>query len=257
MKNRKASIYVINLERSRNRKKYISKQLDEIGVNYHIFTAVDGQKGYHPLFENYNETKRIKLKGKILRPGQLGCFASHYLLWQKCIADKTPMIVLEDDIIIIKNYFLDFYNATQHIPDKYECIRLFKNDSKNIKFLKVQQIDDLSILKFSKGHKRTIGYYLTPSGAEKFLKHAENWFLPVDITMDRFWSNKVECYGIAPPCLSFDGKFESNVAPDENKKKKKMSIWVKIRREKFAMKESLKRFLWNIFFVIKWLCKSN
>lgn len=32
--------------------------------------------------------------------GELGCYASHYLMWQKCVEINEPIIILEDDIKI-------------------------------------------------------------------------------------------------------------------------------------------------------------
>ena len=249
MKKSAPQIFVINLERSEDRRKNVLKQLDAMEMTYTLFPAVDGKKG-HPLFSRYNEKKRVRWKGKVLQAGQLGCFASHYLLWQICVKDQRPMIVIEDDARFMKEQFVSFYNAAKDLPETYECIRLFENHSKNNRFIKVQDMGDFSIAKFTKGHMRTTGYFLTPSGAQKFLNSSEQWFLPVDITMDRFWSNKVECYGVLPVCLDNDPRFESTIALETSQEDPGRAFLIKFKRELFAFAESIRRLIWNIMFRI-------
>lgn len=37
-------------------------------------------------------------QGKLSRPGVIGCFYSHYALWQKCAALNEPIMIFEDDV---------------------------------------------------------------------------------------------------------------------------------------------------------------
>lgn len=36
--------------------------------------------------------------GKLSRPGVVGCFYSHYALWEKCISLDEPIMIFEDDV---------------------------------------------------------------------------------------------------------------------------------------------------------------
>lgn len=36
--------------------------------------------------------------GKLSRPGVVGCFYSHYALWQKCVDLNEPIMIFEDDV---------------------------------------------------------------------------------------------------------------------------------------------------------------
>lgn len=59
--------------------------------------------------------------------GQLGCFASHYLAWQKVASDKKPAIILEDDAKIDIKRFKEFLRNVPQAKVSYECVRLFRN----------------------------------------------------------------------------------------------------------------------------------
>ena len=65
------------------------------------------------MFQRYNENKRLNAKGYPLTLSQLGCYASHYSMWEKCVELDYPIIVLEDDAKFKNNFLevLDFINS--------------------------------------------------------------------------------------------------------------------------------------------------
>lgn len=237
-------IYIISLQDAIERRRRISSQFADSDLRPEFIDAVDGRNGkQHPLFAGYNETKRIRWKGAPLSGGQLGCFASHYLIWQTVAAVNKPVVVLEDDARIDMARFQQFLQEIPHAKGSYECIRLFRNKSRRQRAYSVEKLGDANICKFTKGHMSTTGYYLTPSGAKKLLEHAEEWLLPVDLYMDQFWRNNVECYGLMPPCLSNDESFESMIGYTTRESRPSRTLSQLLRRELFALiNNSLKAF---------------
>ena len=98
-KMKKLPIYIINLEKSTDRKAYMQAQFDQLFLDnteqaIHFFKAINGKENpNHPLFQRYNEKKRLNVKGYPLTRNQLGCYASHYSMWEKCIELDSPIIV--------------------------------------------------------------------------------------------------------------------------------------------------------------------
>jgi GR25 family glycosyltransferase involved in LPS biosynthesis len=41
---------------------------------------------------------------KLSRPGVVGCFYSHYALWQRCVELNEPIMIFEDDVKFYRNY---------------------------------------------------------------------------------------------------------------------------------------------------------
>ncbi len=60
----------------------------------------------------------------------------------------------------------------------------------------IANFSNLSIYQFSKGFAGATGYYLIPQVARKFLTQCKDWYLTVDVTMNRFVENKVPNYAI-------------------------------------------------------------
>ena len=91
-------IYIINLEKSTDRKAYMQAQFDRLFLDnteqtIHFFKAINGKENpNHPLFQRYNEKKRLNVKGYPLTLNQLGCYASHYSMWENCVELDSPII---------------------------------------------------------------------------------------------------------------------------------------------------------------------
>ena len=193
-------IFVINLVSSTARKANITGQLADLGLAFTLFPAVDGRKEEHRLFRRYDNELNQHYRGKALSKGQLGCYASHYLLWQKCVDLNRPIVVLEDDALLYAGPFLEFLNNIDALRHRFDCIRLFDNKRKAFSSRRVSGLITVEIHKFNKGHLSTTGYFLTPNGARKLLQNSERWYMPVDLYMDRYWVNGVECYGTVRTC---------------------------------------------------------
>jgi len=236
-------IVVISLASALERRDRISKQLGSLGLEFTFFDAVDGSKG-HELFRHYNSQKRRREESDDMSPGQLGCYASHYIVWEQCFASERPLIVLEDDAFLFSERFVSFVRAAGSLPERLQCVRLFAPLRKTSRPLKrVYETCGIEVFKYRKGHKSTTGYYLTPAGAERLLKHASEWTQPVDLEMDEFWKHGVESYGVHPPCLTNDQSFDSMIGYSRQKAKRK--LWVTLYRKTKQMREALARVVHN------------
>ena len=54
--------------------------MNALKLDYEIFPAINGRTNKHELLAKYNESKRLNYRGNQLTAGQLGCYASHYLM---------------------------------------------------------------------------------------------------------------------------------------------------------------------------------
>lgn len=66
------------------------------------------------LYENFKKDHRYEIiqrlpigeddVGKLSSPGVVGCFYSHYSLWQKCVELGEPIMIFEDDVKFYRGY---------------------------------------------------------------------------------------------------------------------------------------------------------
>lgn len=90
--------YVVNLARSLDRRTHITAELRKTGLNYEIFTAVDGRdlNLSDPSIIDPSFTAAV-----VLAAGTIGCALSHIGIYKRIIADQLDKaLVLEDDITL-------------------------------------------------------------------------------------------------------------------------------------------------------------
>lgn len=222
--------YVINLAGSANRWEKTRKRLQELGVPFERFEAVDGREQPHPLFSRYDDKRREKYRRKALSGGELGCFASHFLLWQKCIELDHPIIVMEDDIIINDSY-PEALKLAEANAEQFPYLRFAGTSIRPKSIKKLSALGSFNVIDHIRGPAGTLCYFLTPKAAAAFIKHAEAWFLAVDDYMDRYWWHGVDCYSLMP--------FPVEVADNESEivrvNKEKQRLWKKFRKEVYGV----------------------
>lgn len=245
-------IFIINLEKSTERKQFILSQFSKLNqslatpISFEFFTAINGKE--NPdfyLFKKYNARKHFQRKGYQLTLSQLGCFASHYLLWEKCVELNQSVIVLEDDAIIHPE-FAQVYSFISSSENTFEFFWLSPPSpakrNQSSKLIYSLKDNKHSIYQYYKSWANATGYYITPQAAQKFLKQCKEWIYEVDTTMERYWENKVDVLGLRPFCIEPDFSKESNISV----KRGKRNLFIRIRREYYQFKDRVKGFLYRV-----------
>ncbi|WP_104637914.1 glycosyltransferase family 25 protein [Helicobacter bizzozeronii] len=142
----------------------------------------------------------LKYRGKSMSAGELGCYASHYLLWQKCIQLDEPIVILEDDIDLESHFFESLDFLQEHI-EKLGYVRFM-----HLAYCEIRKNPTNSPHVFQINHLTdgmgTQGYCLTPKVARKFIKASQKWVMPVDWVMDNYYLHGVKNLVLEPPIIS-------------------------------------------------------
>ncbi|EJL4452400.1 glycosyltransferase family 25 protein [Campylobacter coli] len=210
-------VFIINLERSLDRKEHMKKQIQKLfeknsslknKLEFIFFKAIDAKNKEHLEFKDHFPWWASWVLGRELSDGEKACFASHYKLWQECVKLDEPIIILEDDVEF-SDEFLN--NGVEYIDEllksKYEYIRLCYLFDKRLYFLN----EGGYYLSFEK-LAGTQGYVLQVSAAMKFLKYAKNWIYAVDDYMDMFYKHNVLNIVKKPLLLKHDCRIESSIS---------------------------------------------
>jgi len=185
-------IYLINLDRSPERLEHMRTQLARFGLPYERLAAVDGSRADAEVLRHARATAGCRP----LRPGEIGCFASHYAIWRGMVEQGTPrVLVLEDDIVIDDSFAaaveavastdLDFVRLSKLRPATGPAL---------CRLGAFEVIEDFSFPKLS----GTGAYVIGLEGARRLLAHAEVWNLPVDDYMDLAWLHGVRTLELSP-----------------------------------------------------------
>ncbi|EAI4298047.1 glycosyltransferase family 25 protein [Campylobacter lari] len=225
----KVKVFIINLERSEDRKKIMQEQIQKLftynpnlknQLEFKFFKAIDGSKNEHLQFKSHFPWWCQLVLGRELSDSEKSCFASHYSLWKKCQELNNPIIILEDDVIFSDEFLNNSNIIEKLLNSNYEYIRLHYSFDK-----KIHQINS-NFFKSFENVSGALGYFLHPSAAIKFTNKAKYWFKPVDDYMDMYYYNKIQNIIYKPFLLDL-----SHMETTITQRKKKLNIPSKIIRE--------------------------
>jgi len=116
-------IFVISLDRSSDRKNTFDN-FNSKYIKYTYFTAVDGTK----INVDTLSTNIFKKGSKNYSNGAIACAQSHLKLWEKCIELDKPIIILEDDVIVSRDFNKHINNLINSLlPSKWDIVQLNYN----------------------------------------------------------------------------------------------------------------------------------
>ncbi|MGH7884798.1 MAG: glycosyltransferase family 25 protein [Thermodesulfobacteriota bacterium] len=221
------SIKIINLERSKARREFIEKQLKRLNLNFEIVKAVDGNDLNENDLKNYSRKEALKVNGRELLSGEIGCVLSHIKVWQQLIEeDLQHVLVLEDDAMI-GEMLLKILDLKETYPSDWEYIN-FVTDWKLVPF--GNPIYDIYRIASIKGiSNRTCAYLINRKGAEKLISKIYPIRLPVDNFVGKTNMTGLVLYSIHPQVASFSD-FRSDIWKVSDRTKLKTTIRFKAKR---------------------------
>ncbi|XP_075162549.1 glycosyltransferase 25 family member-like [Haematobia irritans] len=176
---------MINLERRPERREKMFKLFDALNLDVEYFPAVDGKKlnpeiiqelgiKFLPGYEDPYHHRPMTM-------GEIGCFLSHYHIWQNIVEkQQKEVLVLEDDIRF-EPYFRD--NAISAMEQIRKVIEydLVYFGRKRLKDEVEPWVENTESLVHAGYSYWTLGYVISLKGAEKLLKAKPlEKLLPVD-----------------------------------------------------------------------------
>ena len=140
---------------------------------------------------------------RVTRPGVLGCFYSHYRLWEECVKLNETIFIFEDDVIFIRPY-------TPVEFDEVLVVALGK-DLYRTKFKSVYETPEYTTPIALDFHRTSmpgaVGYGITPTAAKKLVNTYKKTVLPADNAINQFEVNiKIHSHLIGRAALEDDGK---------------------------------------------------
>lgn len=120
--------FVISLKSRTERRAQLHGHLGRLNLDYVVFDAIDGRKNPH--LRQYLTDSGVITPDCALRPGQLGCLASHRVLWEQMLlgmdgTDPFWVLIMEDDVRfhpkLTEQMLADYLSA---LPDDARFFRL-------------------------------------------------------------------------------------------------------------------------------------
>ncbi|MBT8084786.1 MAG: glycosyltransferase family 25 protein [Woeseia sp.] len=191
--------FVISLPESIERRARIEQQLASQDVPFSFYDAINLNNERNHYFHHCDEQRFLLNTGRTPTAGELGCFASHLMLWRTCRLLDVPILVLEDDADIADDFGRTLPFVERYIK-RFGFIRLQDNDKGGERNVIRQQQRHINFCtRYPHG---SLGYAISPEVAHAFIEHSEIFRAPVDVFIKRYWEHGQALFSIAPALAS-------------------------------------------------------
>ena len=182
------TIFLINLDRSTIRLGRMIDQFRDLGIRADRVSAIDGRQ--------VPEWMRDQFEDSPLSDGEVGCCASHMLVYKLMIErDLAHAIVIEDDAVLAPEFIRVAQAAIEAAPTGWDVIKLCNRP--DMTTIELVRLNRHRLVRFSRQPESTVAYAISRSGAEKLLapRHRDK---PIDTQMRMPWEIGIEQYGVVP-----------------------------------------------------------
>jgi glycosyl transferase, family 25 len=190
-------VHVINLAQSAERRAALEQRLAMLDIDYEICRAVEGRMGY-ATFEACDSWEYRLNTGRAPSDGEVGCYASHLLLWQACAASGKPFVIMEDDAEPLPT-FAAAVAATRGLIERYGFVRLeYDGPTQPARTRPIATAGPFELHYFVKYPYGAMCYALSPAVARAFVAASRRLRAPVDLFIKRCWEHGQPLYGLLP-----------------------------------------------------------
>jgi glycosyl transferase family 25 len=244
-------IFVINLKKATARRDSAALQLEKHGLEYEFFDAWTGDQALEEKLFNWNEDAFRVRTGCPSPKGAIGCFASHLMLWKKCVELQQPILILEDDFLL-KEHITDALATTDALIEQYGFIRL-NGDSKHI--IPVATHGAYELRRYKKAPLLALAYALSPAAAQTLVDNFDEYVEPVDYYLKRFWVSKQKVYHLSPEPITLSDHWLISAIPHNSGDGKTFSL--RLQRLWDQIANGFMRDMHNLAFAIHNLLRPN
>ena len=207
-------IFVINLPEDAARRETMRARLDQAGVEYSFFEAVNGRAFDMTAMPGYDRAKRRAAFGRDMMPAEMGCLLSHRKIYEKMDRENIPAAVVLEDDVVFEPEFKDVLAALMQMnetgPCQWDVIRfvgsakIYKRGCRRIAPLFGQRDDKYWMGRLPTAPGGAHGYLLTLKAARVMIAHMQENWMPIDTLQGRMWETGLETLVVHPAPLHID-----------------------------------------------------
>lgn len=204
-------VYVINLERSRDRWERLQENAAMLAINLRRIEAVEGKLLQPDELQDFDEEGFRRCHGKIAMPAEIGCYFSHIRALEVIAKAPEPFAVLVEDDVVLPPNFQSCVEKLTHLTG-WDVIKLVNHRTAAFRpFLKID--DDIAIGRCVHGPLgSSAAYVVTREGAARLLAAIRPMRVPYDVALERGWAGNYEIFTTDKPLVGFSEVAISTIA---------------------------------------------
>ena len=194
-------IYVINLNKNKDRWDVISKAAKKANIPITRFNAIYGKE----LPPNHPDIIKYFDKNNKLNSGQIGCALSHIKILEEAVKNNYDnILVFEDDAIIPPDFWEKLEPVVNELPDDWDILSLncVRCKGKKYKYNLYKLLYNICLM----------GYIISKSGIIKLIKLLNKKIkIPIDNFLATQFYSQNNCYIIDDSLILPNSNFKSDI----------------------------------------------
>lgn len=238
-------IFVISLKDRLDRRAAAAAQLAKVGLTPTFFDAVEGKKlPADEIAAVYDDAGRRRRVNKSLTGGELGCYLSHWAIFEKMVAENIPLaLILEDDCLINDSLPRMLDCLTDPTLPPFDLVKMAIGEmGLNRGFYPVRKLtQEAALVRHLNICNSTVAYVISLAGARRFMRYGMPIRYPIDVALNRFWVHGLNILAVRPWPVLHDLSQESTIGGVrfENKGREKGSWLSQVERRARKAADSL------------------
>jgi glycosyl transferase, family 25 len=190
---------VINLDAARDRWHAMQRQFAVAGLEPTRHEAVAGH-ALQPreMAQLYSRARNRAQYHRGLRPGEIGCYASHLSAWQQLIAGHEAHLAVFEDDIEIEPSIGSVLDAIARLRGGWDMVKLIGRPDREKVASSVPLPDGRELITYRRVPSRTAAYVISRRGARKLLARHPPFGRPIDIDLRHWWECDLSVLGVLP-----------------------------------------------------------
>lgn len=182
--------WCVTLKSTPKREKYVRSHLVSHNINYKMFYGFDSIKT--GVTAKILQEQKYTILDTWVTVGAVGCYISHYMLWQNIMdSDTDTFFIVEDDVSLVNNFIEVFTEYLQHVPSDWDIIYV---GHESLHLVNPTVIND----KVSQGIPACTYAYVIKKKTIPMLLELAPIDMPVDTLIRLKLGNRIKSYAFTP-----------------------------------------------------------
>lgn len=204
----KIAAFLINLDDNHDRLDHASKALTTVAIPFERVSAYDGRGKPPEHVTAYDRTRAIRLYGRPLTGGEVGCYMSHLNCAERFLqTDAQFGLVMEDDLAITPDTAKAFPQLAEWLhakgPTTWDLVNLCREPRRF--FAPLTNVGSCTLCHAFYFPTTTTALLWSRAGAARFLETRAEIFMPVDHFLRRWCSKSGRGLACKPAIFTTSG----------------------------------------------------
>jgi glycosyl transferase family 25 len=174
-------IFVVSLSSATERRKALEQRMDELGLRFRYFAAVDGRGGLPQRYEYLVDRPEIQRRlGRPMTGSELGCALSHVFVYEAIMAEGLEEAIILEDDMRLSDDFAELVRSVRVGELGKDLVLLYHNSGFGFRASFRPAYNDYQSFSFAALPSSTGAYYISRRGAETLYRGA----LPISYVAD-------------------------------------------------------------------------